>query len=180
MDCPPANWRHHGIGEGGQVVLVSIFQPYITKRIRTVSHAREEVYSSAENSLLTIGPEELLLLRLVVQFRRSFSGHSPTPPTSEPHARMSEEDSGLKKIILESGAQVRTCRAASIPFNFGRSMSRIIKAGFSSAALCTASDPSDASPTTCEFCRIASITDTSCRNCSESLTTRIRTDESPS
>jgi len=87
---------------------------------------------------------------------------------------MSGEDSWLTKIILDSGARVRICRADAIPFSAGSPMSRRIKSGFSSSACRTASAPSETSQMICKFGHFASVLQANWRKGKKSSTTIMR------
>jgi hypothetical protein len=88
---------------------------------------------------------------------------------------MSADVSWLRNSILHSGRSFRICRAALIPFSVGRPMSSTTRSGRSSSTFCSASSPSEASPTICHsgFCR--SVERINRRNGSKSSTMRIRT-----
>ena len=69
------------------------------------------------------------------------------PAIASAASRSSSSRSWVRNTILDSGQVWRIRLAASSPFNFGIPMSRTANSGCSSAALRTASSPSDASET---------------------------------
>src|SRR5580700_430655 len=100
----------------------------------------------------------------------------PIAPRSRASCTTSADDSWLRKSILELGASLRICRAAWIPFSFGRPMSSKIKSGFSSSAFCTASNPSEASQMIWNSGVLEKTDNTKTRKGSKSSTTRMRID----
>jgi hypothetical protein len=86
----------------------------------------------------------------------------------------SAEDSTLAMIIFDLGDSVRMRRVASSPLSFGILMSSRIKSGCSSAALRTASNPSEASATTSKSGRFLSIEQIASRRPAKSPTTNTR------
>ncbi len=69
-------------------------------------------------------------------------------PASRVNSATVSESCMDKNRIFVSGMIERMRRAAAVPLMTGMLRSRITKSGFSSAALLTASSPSDASPHT--------------------------------
>jgi hypothetical protein len=98
----------------------------------------------------------------------------PSAPTLIASSKISGQWYEVKNRILEAGATLRICRAASTPLRFGSPMSSKTRSGCNSSLFWTASKPSEHSPIITRskcFCRSER---TARRHARESSTIKIR------
>jgi len=100
----------------------------------------------------------------------------PRAPTLIASCTISGHWYELKNRILDAGATLRICRAASRPLRFGSPTSSKIRSGCNSSLCWTASKPSEHSPIITRSKCMCSIERIACRHARESSTIKIRLD----